>query len=80
MYAIPETGSLTLGQFADPKWGVASIAESEIEYDSSDFADFTTYMNSIKVIGKGADGTWNSTTFSLSSPNYDKDELFLICG
>lgn len=78
VYTIPETGSLTLGQFADPKWGVASIAESEIEYDSSDFADFTTYMNSIKVIGKGADGTWNSTTFSLSSPNYDKDELFDI--
>lgn len=78
VYALPDTGNLTLGQFADPHWGTVTISENEIEYDSGEFADFTTYMNSVTVIGKGRDGQWDSSTWRISSPNYDKDELFDI--
>jgi hypothetical protein len=77
VYATPENGHLTLGQFAESKWGVAEIQANEIEYDSADFADYNCYMRTVTAYGTDAGG--NKEGFScMITPDFSTASMFDI--
>ena len=77
VYADPSNGHLTLGQFAEPRFGTAEIYDSEIEYDSGDFADFRCMLRRITVTATGAGGERDGYGYTVT-PDYSQNAYFGI--
>lgn len=60
VYAQPDTGNITLGQFAEPRYGTAEIQASEIEYDTAEFADYEAKLNRVIIVCSRKDGNKDS--------------------
>ena len=79
VYADPDSdGHLTLGQFAEPRFGTAEIFANEIEYDSAEFADYRCMLQRVSAVATGADGIKDSYSQTLSSPDYSQYSYFGI--
>lgn len=77
IYADPSNGHLTLGQFAEPRFGTAEIYDSEIEYDSGDFADYRCMMQRITAMVTGAGGERDGYSYTVT-PDYSQYSYFGI--
>lgn len=69
IYADPETGSLTLGQFGMISPGKARISTNQTELDSFEVADYTIELRSVYVYGEIKAGTWADGSISVN-PTY----------
>lgn len=77
VYADPSNGHLTLGQFAEPRFGTAEIYDSDIEYDSGDFADFRCMMQRITAMATGAGGEKDGYSYTVT-PDFSRYAYFGI--
>lgn len=71
-------GRLTLGQFAEPRFGVAEIFENEIEYDSGEFADYRCILQRVTMIATSEGGETDGYSTTLSGVNYQNNAYFGI--
>lgn len=78
VYATPETGNLTLGQFAESRWGVAEIQANEIERDSDDFADYNCYMRTVTAYGTDAGGNKEGFSWAITPQDFSTASMFDI--
>jgi len=78
VYTNPANGYLTLGQFAEPKWGAAEIQANEIEYGSEEYADYNIYMRDVKTVAQGDDGSSEWYHYSITPVDYSTAGMFDI--
>lgn len=79
IYAKPENGALTLGQFGQPKFGTAEIKSADLESDTYEIADFQLQLLSVSVqseiLNHSADmAIWTSSD-NISGLSYFRYQL-----
>lgn len=76
IYAKPENGALTLGQFGQPEFGTAEIGMEDIQYDSCNIADYTLQPSASAVRSDLAGDLYSEMVIGLTGHDYANTSYF----